>query len=226
MSFVLFDAFCRRAVLGLARTKDSSRSVHTAAITFEPELPSELQRAFRKTHVRDRSGQDLVDFHCAALRHSRSDEHAAASRLFERALALDPRSVEILFQLGEACVLAGMDRPGLKYLRRGRRVDRDRAFGFDFLIGGIHARQGRLAEARRAYERALAIRETPATHANIGLVAERMGDFKSAYLSFRRFLDMESDTPLANNIMRRLVEQMPREWEHLVGESPTGAAEP
>jgi tetratricopeptide (TPR) repeat protein len=210
VNFAVLESFCRREGLGIVRTKSPLLAVHTAAIRFAADVPEPLRAAFARCYMARHHGQDLLDFRAAAHALLQAGDHAGAARMFERALRLDPRSTDLRLRAAEACFDANEPRRALAHLRRGMKLDPKRRADFLYPLGRVYAKLGRDGDARRALERA-ARREgaQAAVHAHLGLACERLGDRIGAYIAFKRFLERERETPLAKEILEKVLAYLP-----------------
>src|SRR6185295_17139343 len=190
----------------MLRTRSSLYSVHRAAVRFGRPCTPAFEAAFLRAHVRDGRGQGLLDLRAAATALSKAGEHRSAVRIYRKSLAFDPEAPDLYFQLGEACFHAGLDLLATRYLTRGRRLDLRKQYDFDFVLGRVHFRLGRLERARRAFKRTLARAPQAATWVNLGVTYEGMGLLRRARTCYRRALGLESEGDTAATARRLLCE--------------------
>jgi tetratricopeptide (TPR) repeat protein len=218
--FPLFDAFCPRAGLSFARTRPNPlRSVHTAAVRYQPETPKRFRKAFARLYERRQDGEEMLELGAAADEWFKKKAWLHAARLFQRCLKLDPESAEVLFKLGKSCFEAGHTDLALRYLSEGRTCDVRRGFDFDFQIGRCHHKLGRTREAIDAYTASLAREEDASTHCNIGLMYEAERELGRAYACYQRALVLMPKYDRARALLERLREV----WPACPKEAATGA---
>ncbi len=216
INFSIFDVFCRNAGLSCVRTDDPFRSVHSAVFGFKPELPEGLRDDVRELFLDESHGEDMLDFSTAARQYASRGEHARACRLYQRCLDLDPDSVEILYWLGEACVEGGFAEPARRYLERGRELDVERAWDFDFQLGRAYYRLERWHDAIQSYLVSLEKAPDPTTYSNLGVIHEERNDYKNAYLYYKKALALDPNYERA----KTLIDGLKTKWaEVTLGEN-------
>lgn len=97
-------------------------------------------------------------FNLARL-HQREGRHGEALPLFERALTINPRFAEGYFYLAKTQLDANQTAAALASARKGLAVDRRSsvaAMGY-FVMADVYARNGRMADAERAFSRGRAL---------------------------------------------------------------------
>jgi tetratricopeptide (TPR) repeat protein len=106
-------------------------------------------------------------FNLARL-HQRERRDAEALRLFERAVAINPRFAEGHFYLAKAQLDTNQAATALASARKGLDLDRRSpvaAMGY-FVIADVHVRNGRLADAERAFSQGRALENKVQTRAS------------------------------------------------------------
>jgi tetratricopeptide (TPR) repeat protein len=208
VDFAVFDALCAQAGWNLRRTTSPFRSVHCAAIAFSPELAPRVAEAFERIEVEREDGERLLELGKAARLHAAQNEHAAAARLFRRYLQLDPDDVEALYQMGVSCIESANYPSAAEHLGRGRALDRERRFDFDFQLGRAYFWLGEYARAIERYQASLERDQHPVTYANLGAIHLRLKDYKGAYQALTRALEIDPQHQLA----REVYQQLAAEW--------------
>jgi tetratricopeptide (TPR) repeat protein len=206
VDYAVFDAFARRAGMGILRTENPFRSVHVAALRAGAEVPPGLRAAFKAAFLDREDGEDMLDFGAAAKQWLKAEEPARAVRLYQRCLRLDPVSAETYFRMGEACLDAGYNDAAYETLTSGRDKDGARNYDFDFAIGRACYRLKRWREGVRHYRASLEREDDAVTHANLGVLYEEMGDFRSAYACYKRSAELRPDYERAKTLIRSLEE--------------------
>jgi tetratricopeptide (TPR) repeat protein len=219
VDFVLFDAFAALEGLGVVRTGDGLFELHTVALRNMPEVPESFRATFDRTHARRAKGQELLDLSAAALVLSEAGRFHEAARLYQQCLRIAPRSVQVIYRFGQACLAANLEsmeslKRLARLLRRGRRLDWGGRLDFDTLLGRVRLRLGEAAKARRLLERSLERSESAARQATLALACEALGDRERAYQAHRRALELEPAGEAAAEAMGKVFR------EYLAGADP------
>jgi tetratricopeptide (TPR) repeat protein len=130
--------------------------------------------------------------------------YAAAARTYRRILRIGPASSELYFKLGYSSYKARRISLAIRYLRRGRRLDKALRLDFDFWLAVCYLCLNRYDAARRASKRALRTKRHPATLAILGKVYQHLGKPKSARACFEESLTLESVGSSADDVRARL----------------------
>jgi len=203
----MFDTWCPRVGLGVARSRAPFRQLNHAAIFYGP-ASSVAIAAFEGAFVDQAWGDDFLEFKAAARAHAEAGQHIQAVRQYRRALALDPGSAELHHRIGEACLLAGKAHHALDYLLAGLHLDPEHRWDFEFLLGrACHALQ-RYIHALRWYGMSAERQDHPTTRLNMALAHDQLGDFRAAYLACRESLRLEPTYERA----RLLFEDIKTRW--------------
>ena len=211
--FPVLDAFFRHAGLPATRTRDPFSSIFTIAVRYGPPASKRLARVFRRVYVRRSDGQELLELRAAAGALHEARDLRGAARLYRRCLELDPESPDLHCRLGAVCTDARWDGLALRYLRRGQKLDPDRTLDFGLLLGRVYLRRGQWGSARRAFRRSIARAPNAHAYIQLGLALEKLEDYKNAYVSYRRALELDSTSEAARKLMLKVIDQyLPKAW--------------
>jgi tetratricopeptide (TPR) repeat protein len=129
---------------------------------------------------------------------------AGAIAILRRALAIAPKDLDVLFELGSLLCEEGECEEGTKLLRRATTIRPDFADAW-YNIGHAAEREKRPRAARSAYERAVAADPSwPDAHYNLGMLAlddERFGD---AIERFEAYLALDPSSEWAGKARKAL----------------------
>lgn len=129
---------------------------------------------------------------------------AAAITILRRALAVAPKDLDVLFELGSLLCEEGNCEEGAKLLRRATSIRPDFADAW-YNIGHAAEQEMRPRAARSAYERAVAADPSwPDAHYNLGMLAlddERYGD---AVERFEAYLALDPSSEWAGKARKAL----------------------
>jgi arylsulfatase A-like enzyme/tetratricopeptide (TPR) repeat protein len=121
---------------------------------------------------------------------SEAGQTGAAIELLKQAVATEP-DLDALNALGIAYARHGRGAEALSTFARSLEIDPGNAMTFEN-IGAVHLDAGRLADARRAFERAIASNaESSQGHAGLAMVAIRQGDRKTAISRWQRAVALQ-----------------------------------
>jgi hypothetical protein len=200
VNFGIFDAFCATAGMGLVRTRGPWAVVQRAALVYGDQPTPRMRAAFQRAHVGNDRGERYLDLNTAAKALLKAGDNRTAARVLRMLLKLDPRSSELHFRLAEACFDSKWYSLAIRYLRRGRLLDVENKFDFDFKLGCAYFALARLRSARVAFKRALTIRKHPTTYANLAVVYEKLADVRRARVCYARSLALAPTGPGADKI--------------------------
>lgn len=187
----VFDAVAPMLGYSLLRTTDALRSVHTVAMRASPKLSEPFRRAFSKIYEERSDGDEFLDLRSSARRAFLAKDFLTASRLYKRALVLDPEDRELLFRGSEAALEGNAYGWALELLSRGVSLDPHADWDFEFQLGRLQHRRGRREEALQAYARSLERDPHPQTLANMGRIHEELRDVTGAINSYRAALAID-----------------------------------
>lgn len=217
VDFGIFDAFADREGLGVVRTDNGLLDLHTVALRNMSELPASFVASFEQTHLRCEHGQDLLDLSAAAATLSDAGRFHEAARLYGQCLRIAPRSPQVIYRFGQACLSANVQSTKTLErlagrLRLGRRLDLHGKHDFDTLLAGVYLRMGEAEKARRLLKRSLKRSESASKHGTLALVYERLGKRKRAYAAHLRALELEPESKPSEAAREKLVR------DYLLGE--------
>jgi tetratricopeptide (TPR) repeat protein len=209
VDFVLFDVFAQNEGMGIVRTEDGLLELHTVALRNMAAVPASFVAAFDRTHRRRAKGQELLDLGAAALVLFEAGRFHEAARLYRQCLRIAPRSFQVIYRFGQACLSANLESVATlerlaRLLRKGRRLDASRKHDWDTLLGAVYLRLGDPKKARRFLVRSLERSSSAARHATLALVYESLGQRKRAYAAHLRALALEPDGEPRARAMERL----------------------
>lgn len=122
----------------------------------------------------------------------------AAVTAYEKALALNPRSVETLSNLGLVYTEQGLLDQAVASHRQALLINPQYGDGY-INLGLALSRQGQYDEAENAYQQALRLKpeQSAAIHTNRSLNQQAQGDYSGALASLEQALMLEPDNPKA-----------------------------
>jgi arylsulfatase A-like enzyme/Tfp pilus assembly protein PilF len=121
---------------------------------------------------------------------SEAGQPASAIELLREAVAAEP-TLDALNALGIAYARNGRARDALATFARSLEIDPGSAMTFENM-GAVHLDAGRLADARHAFEQAIAANaESSQGHAGLAMVAIRQGDRKTAIARWERAVALQ-----------------------------------
>ncbi|MDQ7248560.1 caspase family protein [Dongia sedimenti] len=125
-----------------------------------------------------------------------SPQRAEICRRFVAAgIADETDHYNALLRLGEALFDQNLSDEAMRNYRTAVDIDPN-FWGAYYLIGRVHRSESRYAEARAAFDKAVALDSTQADPLmNRGAVARRLGDFDAAEADIERAIAMKSDDP-------------------------------
>jgi tetratricopeptide (TPR) repeat protein len=204
VDFPVFDGFCKAAGLGLLRTKDPLVSLHRAAIVYGGAPSPALARAFRRHHVRHDLGQEFIDLRLTGQQLLAAKNYPRMARVFRKLVAFEPRSSRAHYLLGIGCFRASQNQLAIRYLRRGRRLDKHKVHDFDFYLGCAYAAVTRDEEARRAFKRSLRREPRATAFAMLGSTYVRLGKIGRARTCLKNALALDLGGTAAEELKRNL----------------------
>ncbi|WP_242393005.1 tetratricopeptide repeat protein [Anaeromyxobacter oryzisoli] len=161
------------------------------------DVPRAVQVLLRAAEL----APDLAAVHATlGLARERSGDVAAAAETYDRALRLDPAN---RFARRRLLRLALQSRD---FLRAQHEAERLVADGPDvpehhFLVALVADRQGRIADARRAYQKAIEVAhgDYPEAYLNLGVLERGAGDLAAARAAYAKALALKPAYPAAWN---------------------------
>jgi Tetratricopeptide repeat len=179
VEFALLDRFAATAGWSIERTTDGDRPlIH--ALLARGALAAPARDAFRRILVTRSDGADLLDFAAAARALNQAGDYTRGARMFARALALDPSSALLHFELGQTWTHAGEPARAVECLMRGRELAGAEEHDFDFHLGTAYHGCGELDRALACFERSLERAPDAATHLNLAVLHYARGELPRA----------------------------------------------
>jgi tetratricopeptide (TPR) repeat protein len=121
---------------------------------------------------------------------SEAGQTDAAIELLKQAVVAEP-NLDALNALGIAYARKGHGADALSTFARSLEIDPGNAMTFEN-IGAVHLDAGRLPDAKRAFERAIASNaESSQAHSGLAMVAIRQGDRKTAISRWERAVTLQ-----------------------------------
>lgn len=131
-----------------------------------------------------KTDRQAIDFYNAALAHIRAGRVVEARACYEQAIAIDPRYVRALNNLGTLLDDLGEHGAAESRFRAAIAVDPEVPEPWAGLGSNLRI-QGRLAEARAAYEHALSLRAAfPAVRWNLAMIDLAEGRFRDGWMNY------------------------------------------
>jgi hypothetical protein len=209
----VIEAFAAGRGWEAARTEDPLQPVHHLLLA-RGRLAPEERAAFRRHYVQRHDGADLLDFSDAARAFGAQGEHQRAARFYARCLRIDPGSVSLRHEMGQACMHAGRPDVAVDHLVEGARLDVDALYDHHFQLGNAHYQLGRYHDALDCYHRSLTTGAHAATHWNLALTHRALGDVANTCRSLDAVLAIEPGHELA----LKMAEQIKRDlWQSARG---------
>src|SRR5690606_18670129 len=134
------------------------------------------------------SAQAHLNLGNALQRVGRSEEAMAS---FRRTIELQPGSVEPYNNLGNACLASGNRALAIEWYRKALEIEPEFSLAWSNL-GVALQQEGRLDEARTAYEKATAEQSLADACNNLGLLLPIYGEVRAAVASFRRAIELQA----------------------------------
>lgn len=206
INFGIFDALAAETSSGAIRTRGYLPSIFQAAWTHGRPLPARVKDTFQAHFIDSHEGHELLDLTEAANDASRNQAFHRSTRLFEKALALDPLSPRLHYLLGESCVHSGHYELARDILRRGYDLDERKRFDFDFLLGRVYASLREHDAALEWLHLSLSRELHPMTLTNIAEVHRLQNDFEGAIRYYTRALVIDPEYEHAKNRLDDLKE--------------------
>jgi predicted negative regulator of RcsB-dependent stress response len=204
VNFAVFDAFAATRGWRVLRTQVALRSLQTAVLGPPPFDPGHLTQAFAELYVNRYEAQELLDLSAAAKALLKEDDADTAVRLLARAVELDPYSARLRYRLGSACIDAELPPLALEHLLQGQAADAFHADDFDFQLGRVYTRLGRLDDAAASYERSIAHDNHATAWVNLGNVHAARGTREAARSAYERALALDPGSKRAREALAKL----------------------
>jgi tetratricopeptide (TPR) repeat protein len=132
--------------------------------------------------------------------------NAEAAEAFEAYLQVNPNNTAVMNQIGYTYLALGNPEQAVSYFRLYAETAPEEANAHDSLGEGL-LRAGRLDESAREYERATQLDPTFAnSYFMLGEVYRQLGDSEKAIAALRRFLELVSSGPQADQARAALSE--------------------
>lgn len=208
VDFALLEAYAHEVGLGIVRTGDPLRALHSAC--FSRSQDAAVTALFRRHLDACSDGEDLVDFRQKGVEAMRASEFARAGRYFARCLKLDPRSAELWLWLGRACLQAGALPRAEKALRKGQSLDPPRRPEFQRHLGQVYAAQGQHPRALRCLQHALQHQPTAATYVDQAQSLRALGRLPEALRACEQALALDEQDQSAEQLWMTLQAELDR----------------
>ena len=121
---------------------------------------------------------------------SRLDMNTALTRLYPRALKLDPQNPQVHIAIGKGLFMTGQTKKAKGFYHEAIRLDPecDEAY---FQVGVIFQNEGRQGDAEEMFSKALEFQPQNANvHNNLGVARLHLGQYEEAVDSFEKALDI------------------------------------
>jgi len=206
INFGIFDTLAAETSSGVIRTRGYLPSIFQAAWTHGEPLPARVRDTFTAHFIEAHEGHELLDLTEAANDASRNQAFHRSTRLFEKALALDPLSPRLHYLLGESCVHSGHHELARDILLRGWALDERKRHDFDFLLGRVYASLREYAAALEWLYLSLERELHPMTLTNIAEVYRLQNDFDNAVRYYQRAMTVDPGYEHAKSRLEALKE--------------------
>ncbi len=166
--------------------KDSGR-LRDAVQLFEELLEKELSRKIFTGFAFD----ELVKIF------KEEKEYRRMVHICERAAAVQPEDVSLLFTLGEAYLLGGLAGKAVQVFRKITTMEPDASASF-LGLGSAYIAAGEFDKAEAAYEEAVSIDcfDADVYYNRLGMTYLRAGEYERAKASFEKAIGNRGDLPL------------------------------
>jgi protein O-GlcNAc transferase len=129
---------------------------------------------------------------------------------YQKALEIEPDSVEALNRLGEVYFVRGRLAEALAVCQQALKIQPDFAVGYKTL-GNVLQGQGKIDAAIRAYSKAVEIKpEFAEAHSNLGSMFYKQGRLESAVSCYERALELKPDLAAVHSNLGKVLQQLGR----------------
>ena len=129
---------------------------------------------------------------------------------YQKALEIEPDSVEALNRLGEVYFVRGRLAEALAVCQQALKIQPDFAVGYKTL-GNVLQGQGKIDAAIRAYSKAVEIKpEFAEAHSNLGSMFYKQGRLESAVSCYERALELKPELVAVHSNLGKVLQQLGR----------------